>query len=58
MIDGIGIYGFVLHYALLFAFFGSALLVFLYLFLMKRLDMDEEAKYHMFEEEEEKSTRR
>jgi len=52
MIDRIGVYGFVLHYALLFAFFGSALTIFLYLWRKKRLDMDEEPKYSMFEEEE------
>ena len=52
MIDGIGVYGFVLHYALLFAFFGSGLIVFLYLWKKKRLDMDEEAKYSMFEEDD------
>lgn len=44
-------YGFVLHYTLLFTFFGSALIVFLYLWWKKRLDMDEEAKYSMFEED-------
>ncbi|MCH9626891.1 MAG: hypothetical protein S4CHLAM2_05220 [Chlamydiales bacterium] len=52
MIDGVGVYGFVLHYSLLFAFFGSAFTVFLYLWRKKRLDMDEEAKYSMFDEEE------
>jgi len=53
MIDGVGVHGFVLHYALLFAFFGSALIVFLYLWRKKRLDMDEEPKYSMFKDEEE-----
>lgn len=52
MIDGEGVYGFVLHYALLFAFFGGALLIFLYLWCKKRLDMGEEPKYFIFEEEE------
>ena len=51
MIDSTGIYGFVLHYALLFAFFGSALLVLIYFWRKKRLDMDEEAKYQMLEDE-------
>lgn len=51
MIDGQGIYGFVLHYSLLFALFGSGLLIFLYLWKKKRLDMDEEAKFHLFEDE-------
>ncbi len=52
MIDGEGIYGFCLHYSLLFALFGSALIIFLYLWRTKRLGMDEEAKYFMFDEEE------
>lgn len=51
MIDGQGIYGFVLHYCLLFALFGSALIVFLYLWRKKRLGLDEEAKYHPFQED-------
>ncbi len=51
MIDGQGIYGFILHYASLFALFGSALLVFLNLWRHKRLDMDEEPKYSVFEDE-------
>jgi len=44
--------GFVLHYSLLFALFGSALLVFIYLWKTKRLDMDEEAKFTVFKDEE------
>lgn len=52
MIDGIGVYGFVLHYALLFAFFGSAVIVFVYLWKKKRLDMDEMPKYILFKDEE------
>lgn len=51
--DGVGIYGFVLHYALLFALFGSSLLSFLYFWRKKKLGFDEEAKYHLFEEESE-----
>lgn len=52
MIDGIGVHGFVLHYALLFAFFGSSLIVFLYLWKKKRLDMDEKPKYSLFDEDD------
>ncbi len=52
MRDGEGIYGFVLHYSLLFAFFGSALLVFLALWSKNRLGMDEEAKFHLFNDKE------
>ncbi|NGX61673.1 MAG: hypothetical protein K940chlam9_01162 [Chlamydiae bacterium] len=51
MIDGEGVYGFVLHYALLFAYFGGALLVFLYLLGKKRLDFSEEIKYIVFQED-------
>ncbi len=51
MKDGQGIYGFVLHYSLLFAFFGSALITFVYLWRKKRLDMDEGPKYTLFEDE-------
>lgn len=50
MRDGEGIYGFVLHYSLLFAFFGSALLVFLILWSKKKLGMDEDAKFHLFDD--------
>lgn len=52
MIDGRGIYGFIFHYALLFAFFGSALLVFITLWKKKGLGFEEEAKYTLFDEEE------
>jgi hypothetical protein len=53
MIDSVGIYGFILHYCLLFAFFGSALMVFIYLWKIKRLDMEEKPKYTLFEVEDE-----
>ena len=53
MIDGEGVYGFALHYTLLFAMFGGSLMVFLYLWRKKRLDMDEEPKYTLFFEEDE-----
>ena len=51
MLDSVGIYGFVLHYSLLFAFFGAAMIAFIYLWKKKRLDMDETPKYTLFEEE-------
>lgn len=51
--DGIGITGTTLHYSLLFALFGSTLLVFLYLLRKGRLDMDEEPKTQMMEDEHE-----
>ena len=52
MIDSIGIYGLVVHYALLFSFFGGALIMFVYLMCKKRLDMSEDPKYHLFEDDE------
>ncbi|MCH9608530.1 MAG: hypothetical protein S4CHLAM45_11080 [Chlamydiales bacterium] len=51
MIDSDGIYGFVLHYALLFAFFGGAVLTFIYLLCKKRLDISEDPKYQVFDDE-------
>jgi hypothetical protein len=52
VIDGEGVYGFILHYSLLFAFFGSALIIFFFLWRKKRLDMDESPKYTVFLDEE------
>jgi uncharacterized membrane protein len=51
-LDGGGIYGEVFHYSMLAAFFGSAVLVFLYLWSKGRLDMDEEPKMQMLEEDD------
>ncbi|MCH9610115.1 MAG: hypothetical protein S4CHLAM81_02000 [Chlamydiales bacterium] len=45
--------GFILHYSLLFALFGSALIVFIFLSLKGRLGIDEEAKYQLFEDDDE-----
>lgn len=53
MSDGSGLYGFILHYALLFALFGSALIVFIYLGIKGRLDMHEGPQHSLFEDEEE-----
>ena len=54
-IDGAGVYGGLLHYSLVIALVGSALLIFLYLLKKGRLDMDEEPKIQMMlpDEEEE-----
>jgi len=52
VIDGAGVYGSILHYALVIAFVGSAFIIFLYLWKIKRLDMDEEPKYQMMKEDE------
>lgn len=47
MIDVSGVYGNILHYALTVAFVGSAFLIFLYLWKNNKLGIDEEAKYNM-----------
>lgn len=52
MIDGKGIYGFIFHYACLFALTGSAFFIFLLLSVQKKLDFSEEPKYQMLEEDE------
>ncbi len=50
-LDGIGVHGNFLHYALVIFLVSSAFVVFLYLWKNKRLDMDEGPKYQMMEEE-------
>lgn len=55
ILDGIGIYGTVLHYALLIALFGSALLFFLHFWRKGGLDMDESPKEQMMKQEDERS---
>jgi O-antigen/teichoic acid export membrane protein len=52
VIDGAGIYGSIMHYALVIAFVGSAFLIFLYLWKKGRLDMDEKPKFQMMQDEE------
>lgn len=52
LMDGIGVYGNFLHYGLVISLVGSAFLIFLYLWKNKRLDIDEEPKYQMLQEEE------
>lgn len=53
IIDGFGVYGSTLHSALVVAFVGSAFILFIYLWKKGRLDMDEEAKYQMMNDENE-----
>lgn len=53
MIDGMGLYGHFLHYAIVISLVGSAFLIFLYLWRNKRLDIDEEPKFQMMRDEEE-----
>jgi uncharacterized membrane protein len=57
IIDGAGIYGSIFHYAMVIAFVGTALLIFLYLWKINRLDMGEEAKYQMMDEKYEETPR-
>lgn len=52
VIDGLGIYGNFLHYGLVISLVGSAFLVFIYLWKNKRLDIDEEPKFQMMQEED------
>lgn len=51
--DESGVYGLILHYALVFAIVGSSLLALLYFWSKGRLDMDEEPKLQMMREERE-----
>lgn len=50
--DAMGVYGSTLHYGLVIACVGSAFLVFLCLWKKKRLDMDEEPKFQMMQEDD------
>lgn len=50
--DTSGIYGGILHYSLILAFMGSALLSFLYFWSKGRLDLDEAPKIQMMNDEE------
>lgn len=50
VVDAMGVYGSMLHYALVIAFVGSAMMIFVYLWRKKRLDMDEEPKFQMMQE--------
>jgi len=48
-----GVYGAIFHYSLVIAIVGSAFLVFLYLWKKGRLDMDEEPKLQMMQDDKE-----
>jgi hypothetical protein len=58
VLDGGGIYGHFLHYALIIAMTGGTVLVFIYLWIKRRLDMDEEPKIQMMESDEEERNSR
>ena len=50
VIDSMGVYGSMFHYAFVIAFVASAFIIFFYLWRKKRLDMDEEPKFQMMQE--------
>jgi hypothetical protein len=56
-LDGGGVTGYVMYYALASAMVGSTFLVFIYLWKRGRLDSDEEPKYQMMKAEGEVSGR-
>ncbi len=49
--DGGGVYGSIFYYSFTIAYVGSAFLVFIYLYLRKKLDMDEAPKMEMMDED-------
>jgi hypothetical protein len=51
-VDVMGVYGTLFHYSLVIAIVGSAFLIFMHLWRKGRLDMDEQPKFQMMEEEE------
>lgn len=53
-LDSSGFFGQLLHYLILFMMFGMTLLIFIYLWRQKKLDMDEAAKYQMMEDDDER----
>lgn len=52
VLDGFGVYGSYLHYGLVILLVGGAFIIFLYLWKKGRLDMDEEPKHRMMNDEE------
>lgn len=52
IIDASGAYGAVFHYSFVIALVGNAFFIFIYLWRKDRLDMDEEPKFQMMQEEE------
>lgn len=50
LVDNIGLYGSVMHYALTIAFTCSAFLLLLYFWKRGRLDFDEEPKWQMLQD--------
>jgi len=54
-LDGIGVYGGLLHFTFAAVFCGGALLIFIYLWRKGRLDMDENPAKRMLENDEDGS---
>lgn len=57
-LDGGGVCGNIVHYAFIIAFVGSAFLVFLYLWRKGKLDMDEEPKIRMMQDDAEDNVKK
>lgn len=53
IMDGSGIQGSIMHYVIFFTLLGSSLLIFIYLWVNDKLDMDESPKIEMMRESEE-----
>lgn len=51
--DGIGLYGSLVNYTFLFALFGSTALVLFYIWRKGLLNMGEDSKYKMMDQDEE-----
>ncbi len=51
VIDGYGVYGNYLHYGIVIAFVGTAIILFVYFWSQGRLDMDESPKFEMLQDE-------
>lgn len=58
ILDGVGLYGEVLHYAMIIAFFGTAFLALCYFWHKGRLDFDETPKTQMLLPEDNQHDRR
>ena len=55
ILDGIGIYGSIVHFSFAGLFFSAALLIFLYLWRKGKLDMDESPAEQMLEDDPKKN---
>lgn len=55
ILDGIGVYGSLVHFSFAGFFFGVALLIFIYLWRKGKLDMDESPAEQMLEDDPKKN---